>query len=91
MARITIEDCIENVPNHFHLVQMAAIRTLAKDYECLSFTTVYQPRMRANEDIESLLLVDQAPRRNHYGLRREISHPCGLDLTRSPTDSIEIF
>ena len=27
MARITIEDCIEKVPNHFHLVQMAAIRT----------------------------------------------------------------
>ena len=26
MARITIEDCIENVPNHFDLVQMAAIR-----------------------------------------------------------------
>ena len=27
MARITVEDCIENVPNRFHLVQMAAIRT----------------------------------------------------------------
>ena len=27
MARITVEDCIEQVPNHFHLVQMAAIRT----------------------------------------------------------------
>ena len=27
MARITIEDCAENVPNRFHLVQMAAIRT----------------------------------------------------------------
>jgi DNA-directed RNA polymerase subunit omega len=27
MARITIEDCIERVPNRFHLVQMAAIRT----------------------------------------------------------------
>jgi len=26
MARITIEDCIENVPNHFHLVQMTSIR-----------------------------------------------------------------
>ena len=26
MARITIEDCIERVPNRFHLVQMAAIR-----------------------------------------------------------------
>ena len=26
MARITIEDCVENVPNRFHLVQMAAIR-----------------------------------------------------------------
>ncbi len=26
MARITIEDCIEKVPNRFHLVQMAAIR-----------------------------------------------------------------
>ena len=26
MARITIEDCTEKVPNHFHLVQMAAIR-----------------------------------------------------------------
>lgn len=26
MARITIEDCIENVPNHFDLVQMASIR-----------------------------------------------------------------
>ena len=26
MARITIEDCIENVPNPFHLVQMTAIR-----------------------------------------------------------------
>ncbi|MBW2383061.1 MAG: DNA-directed RNA polymerase subunit omega [Deltaproteobacteria bacterium] len=26
MARITIEDCIENVPNRFHLVQMAAVR-----------------------------------------------------------------
>ena len=27
MARITIEDCTRNVPNRFHLVQMAAIRT----------------------------------------------------------------
>jgi DNA-directed RNA polymerase subunit omega len=26
MARITIEDCIEKVPNRFQLVQMAAIR-----------------------------------------------------------------
>lgn len=26
MARITIEDCIEQVPNRFQLVQMAAIR-----------------------------------------------------------------
>src|SRR5262245_11317050 len=27
MARITIEDCIARVPNRFHLVQMAAVRT----------------------------------------------------------------
>jgi DNA-directed RNA polymerase subunit omega len=27
MARITIEDCTKNVPNRFHLVNMAAIRT----------------------------------------------------------------
>jgi len=27
MARITIEDCTEQVGNRFHLVQMAAIRT----------------------------------------------------------------
>ena len=27
MARITIEDCTVNVPNRFHLVQMASIRT----------------------------------------------------------------
>jgi len=27
VARITVEDCIENVPNRFHLVQMASIRT----------------------------------------------------------------
>ena len=27
MARITVEDCIEKVPNRFHLVQMTAIRT----------------------------------------------------------------
>ena len=27
MARITVEDCIEKVPNRFHLVQMAGIRT----------------------------------------------------------------
>ncbi len=27
MARITIEDCIQKVPNRFNLVQMAAIRT----------------------------------------------------------------
>lgn len=27
MARITIEDCIEKVPNRFHLVKMASIRT----------------------------------------------------------------
>lgn len=27
MARITVEDCIERVPNRFHLVQMAGIRT----------------------------------------------------------------
>ena len=27
MARITIEDCTKLVPNRFHLVQMAAIRT----------------------------------------------------------------
>jgi DNA-directed RNA polymerase subunit omega len=26
MARITIEDCIEQVPNRFHLVRMTAIR-----------------------------------------------------------------
>ena len=27
MARITVEDCIERVPNRFYLVRMAAIRT----------------------------------------------------------------
>ncbi len=27
MARITVEDCIENVPNRFHLCKMASIRT----------------------------------------------------------------
>ncbi len=27
MARITIEDCTRRVPNRFHLVRMAAIRT----------------------------------------------------------------
>jgi DNA-directed RNA polymerase subunit omega len=27
MARITIEDCTRLVPNRFHLVQMASIRT----------------------------------------------------------------
>ena len=27
MSRITVEDCIERVPNRFHLVQMASIRT----------------------------------------------------------------
>jgi DNA-directed RNA polymerase subunit omega len=27
MARITIEDCTKKVPNRFHLVQMASIRT----------------------------------------------------------------
>ncbi|MCH8890540.1 MAG: DNA-directed RNA polymerase subunit omega [Myxococcales bacterium] len=27
MARITIEDCIDQIPNRFNLVQMAAIRT----------------------------------------------------------------
>jgi DNA-directed RNA polymerase subunit omega len=27
MARIPIEDCTARVPNRFHLVQMAAIRT----------------------------------------------------------------
>ena len=27
MARVTIEDCIQKVPNHFHLVQMVTIRT----------------------------------------------------------------
>lgn len=27
MARITIEDCTRRVPNRFHLVQMASIRT----------------------------------------------------------------
>jgi DNA-directed RNA polymerase subunit omega len=27
MARITIEDCTEQVSNRFHLVQMASIRT----------------------------------------------------------------
>ncbi|HXV36379.1 MAG TPA: DNA-directed RNA polymerase subunit omega [Myxococcota bacterium] len=27
MARITIEDCVKQVPNRFNLVQMASIRT----------------------------------------------------------------
>ena len=27
MARITVEDCTKIVPNRFHLVQMASIRT----------------------------------------------------------------
>ena len=27
MARVTIEDCIQKVPNRFHLVQMVTIRT----------------------------------------------------------------
>ena len=27
MARITVEDCTELIPNRFHLVQMASIRT----------------------------------------------------------------
>ena len=37
MARITIEDCTRRVPNRFHLVQMASIRTkqLKKGATCL--------------------------------------------------------
>jgi DNA-directed RNA polymerase subunit omega len=37
MARITIEDCMVNVPNRFHLVQMVAIRAkqLKKGAKCL--------------------------------------------------------
>ena len=27
MARITVEDCTDKVPNRFHLVRMASIRT----------------------------------------------------------------
>ena len=27
MARVTVEDCMKVVPNRFHLVQMASIRT----------------------------------------------------------------
>ena len=27
MARITVEDCTKHIPNRFHLVQAAAIRT----------------------------------------------------------------
>ena len=27
MARIIVEDCVNRVPNRFHLVQVAAIRT----------------------------------------------------------------
>jgi len=27
MARITVEDCTKKVPNRFHLVQIASIRT----------------------------------------------------------------
>ncbi len=27
MARVTVEDCIRKVPNHFHLVQMVTIRS----------------------------------------------------------------
>jgi len=27
LARITVEDCTEKVPNRFHLVQIASIRT----------------------------------------------------------------
>ena len=27
MARVTVEDCLKVVPNRFHLVQMASIRT----------------------------------------------------------------
>ena len=26
MARVTVEDCVDKVPNRFHLVQMTAIR-----------------------------------------------------------------
>ena len=42
MARITVEDCIENVPNHFDLVQMAAIRAkqLKKGANALLVKTV---------------------------------------------------
>lgn len=43
MARITIEDCIENVPNHFHLVQMTAIRTK-------QLKKGAQPLVKANEN-----------------------------------------
>ncbi len=37
MARITVEDCLENVDNRFGLVHLAArrVRQLAKGSECL--------------------------------------------------------
>ena len=59
MARITIEDCTEKVPNRFHLVQMAAIRAkqlklgantlvAAEDKVIAALRTVHDPEIPVN-------------------------------------------
>ena len=40
MARITIEDCMEHVPNRFHLVRMASIRAKQLKKGALPLLTV---------------------------------------------------
>jgi DNA-directed RNA polymerase subunit omega len=74
MARITIEDCMEHVPNRFHLVRMASIRAkqlkkgalpLLKSeenkYAVMSLREIAAGLVKPGESAESGEVAAQAP------------------------------
>ena len=78
MARITIEDCIEKVPNRFQLVQMTAIR--AKQLK-KGATPLVQ-----NEENKEVVV---ALREIAAGLVRPDQSPLGVDLSPAEDDVAE--
>lgn len=94
MARITVEDCVEKIPNRFELVMLAAQR--ARDVSAGAPLLVERdndknPVIALREIAEDKLDLDHLRYELIHGLRRHVEvedEPQeGLDLMMAPEDS----
>ena len=92
MARITIEDCIEQVPNRFHLVQMTAIRAkqLKKGATPLVQAEENKAVVTALREIAAGLVSPDYPDENASAAEAEVT-TAEAEVSPELTEAMELF